>query len=273
MVSVPCGKCIECRLRRKRDLAVRSVHEASLWERSCFITLTIDDKHMEPDRSVRKRTLQNFFKRLRKNQPTLRYLACGEYGDDPEKRRPHYHACVFGEDFSADRFEWEPTRKGFKQWRSPRLEKAWPYGFSTIGTLTADSASYTAAYTVKKMTGEAAVREYLRYGENGSMWHVEPPFALMSRNPGLGHDWIERYAHDVYGSKEYPRSSCLLKGKEVPPPVYYDRWLESKDPEWFAAVQDLRRLQAKSVVKCTPQQEYAREINAEARSAFGSRPL
>ena len=39
-MSVPCGQCIGCRLDRSKSWAIRCVHEASLHDVNCFITLT-----------------------------------------------------------------------------------------------------------------------------------------------------------------------------------------------------------------------------------------
>ena len=45
-VQVPCGRCIGCRLDRSLSWAVRCIHEASLYDENCFITLTFDDKYL-----------------------------------------------------------------------------------------------------------------------------------------------------------------------------------------------------------------------------------
>lgn len=45
-IKLPCGQCIGCRLERSRQWAMRCVHEASLYEKNCFITLTYDDSHL-----------------------------------------------------------------------------------------------------------------------------------------------------------------------------------------------------------------------------------
>ena len=39
-LKVPCGQCIGCRLERSRQWAIRCMHEASLHDKNCFITLT-----------------------------------------------------------------------------------------------------------------------------------------------------------------------------------------------------------------------------------------
>jgi len=50
-VVVPCGQCIGCRLERSRQWAVRCVHESSLYDRNCFITLTYSDEYLPRDGS------------------------------------------------------------------------------------------------------------------------------------------------------------------------------------------------------------------------------
>ena len=37
---LPCGSCVSCRLAYSRSWAIRCMHEASLHDRNCFLTLT-----------------------------------------------------------------------------------------------------------------------------------------------------------------------------------------------------------------------------------------
>ena len=66
-LMLPCGKCIGCRLEYSRQWALRAVSEANLYDDNCFVTLTYDDDHIPPDGNLRKKDLQLFIKRLRKN--------------------------------------------------------------------------------------------------------------------------------------------------------------------------------------------------------------
>ena len=67
LFRVPCGQCVECRLKRSRDWAARCMQEASQHERNCFITLTYRDA---PE-SLDYRDFQLFMKRLRKIAPVV----------------------------------------------------------------------------------------------------------------------------------------------------------------------------------------------------------
>lgn len=55
-LSLPCGRCIGCRLERSRQWAVRCVHEAALHEDNAFITLTYDDDHLPYGGTLKKKT-------------------------------------------------------------------------------------------------------------------------------------------------------------------------------------------------------------------------
>lgn len=65
-LKLPCGQCIGCRLERSRQWAMRIIHEASMYDNNCFITLTYSPENLPPDGGLRKKHFQLFMKRLRK---------------------------------------------------------------------------------------------------------------------------------------------------------------------------------------------------------------
>lgn len=98
-LTVPCGKCHECRANRSAAWAFRLEQEDKIHPVSRFVTLTYDDANLMVDEDfvphLHKPDLQKFFKRLRFNtKKTIKYYACGEYGTTT--LRPHYHAIIFG---------------------------------------------------------------------------------------------------------------------------------------------------------------------------------
>lgn len=229
-VQLPCGQCIGCRLERSRQWAVRCVHEASLHEDNCFITLTYDDEHC-PE-SLDKSEFQKFMKRLRKRigRESVRYYHCGEYGD--RLQRPHYHACLFGYNF-PDRKVWS-IRSGVRLYRSELLESLWSFGFSTIGDVTFESSAYVARYIMKKQTGDAG-KEF--YGDR------LPPYTTMSRRPGLGAGWLDKYSSDVFPSDFI----VVRNGLKCRPPRYYDNIFDNVSPDEFAEVKKKRLQTAKDL--------------------------
>lgn len=230
-VIIPCGQCIGCRQNHARQWAIRCLHESQFHSHNSFITLTIDDKHLNNQNTLVKADFQKFMKRLRKHflDEKIRYFHCGEYGSETE--RPHHHACLFGIGF-ADRKLWK-EKHGVKLYRSPTLETIWTMGHSTIGDVTYESACYVAQYVVKKITGPSAADHY-----QGR----QPPYITMSRRPGIGQKWIESYHTDVW-----PEDRITLKGGiKLPPPRYYDNLYEQIQNKKFNLIKGKREQQAKA---------------------------
>ena len=158
-LELPCGQCIGCRLERSRQWAMRCLHEASLYDRNAFITLTYDDSHLPPGGSLSYPDFQRFMKRLRRRIGSkVRFYAGGEYGEQGTIR-PHFHACLFGYDF-PDKVFFKRSASGDKLYTSKLLESLWPYGISSVGDVTFQSAAYIARYCVAKRTGDAAKSWY-----------------------------------------------------------------------------------------------------------------
>lgn len=235
------------------------MHEAQLHDANSFLTLTYDDEHLPDDHSLNVRHWQLFAKRLRKRLGPFRFIHCGEYGE--EKLRPHYHACLFGQDFRQDRVPFG-TSNGHPVYVSPVLAELWPYGFHYIGSVTFDSAAYVASYTMKKRTGDQAERHYQRLDTTtGEIWSVKPEYATMSRRPGLGHGWQQRFQRDLY-----PHDYAIAKAQKFRPPRYYDRQLEAAEPELYRKLQQRRRQHVRtSNDKHTPERRRAREHIINAR--------
>lgn len=222
---LPCGQCIGCRLERSRQWAVRCVHEASLYDDNCFVTLTYSPEALPVDGSLRKEDFQKFMKRLRfKYGKGVRYYHCGEYGES--FRRPHYHACLFNFDFIDKRLY--KTVNGNNLYISDSLSELWPYGFTLIGGVSFQSAAYVARYICKKIFGKDAESHY---------GVLKPEYTTMSRKPGIGSAWLEKYKGDVY-----PHDFVVVNGRKMKPPKYYDTQFEVVYPEEFSCVKE-RRLQ------------------------------
>lgn len=228
-VELPCGRCIGCRLERSRQWAIRCMHEASLHDENSFITLTYSPEQLPEGETLVLSDMQKFIKRLRKSysDKKIRYFACGEYGDN--FKRPHYHVLLFGFRFDDE----EVLCKGsYELRRSDELERLWPFGFCSIGDVTFESAAYVARYCLKKITGEKADEHY-----QGR----QPEFTTMSRRPGIGRDWLQKFESDVYPSDE-----VVVRGKHVcRPPRYYDQVLEKEEPAAYREIKAARQRKQK----------------------------
>lgn len=243
VVTVPCGKCVMCKVARSREWATRIIHESRYHKESVFLTLTYDDLHLPSDLSLHKKHLRNYFKRLRKKlEPRkIKVLACGEYGDPDEVwqryektgvldenywvylargfARPHYHAIILGVALHEHKRTLEyRTKHGmlfritggpvYDAWRDHNLFNQ-VRGFVTLGSVTYNSARYCVSYLFKsfdKITNRKV------YGK------AEPPFMIVTR--GLG----EQYAIDNKEQLCYDMG-LTVGGNEVGLPRYYQKKL------------------------------------------------
>lgn len=219
-MEVPCGQCLGCRLERSRQWAVRIMHEASLYDSNCFVTLTYDDEHLPVRGSLNKADFVGFIKRLRSRVGhRIPYFHCGEYGSD--RFRPHYHAILFDVAF-ADRRVHMRSKAGNITYTSALLSACWGKGLCNFGAVTFDSAGYVARYCLKKVTGDLAARHYERLDPvTGELYHLEPEYATMSNRPAIGQRWFEKYGKEV-GIYD----GVVSRGKLQRAPRYYDKLRE-----------------------------------------------
>lgn len=268
-ISLPCGKCIGCRLEHSRKWAVRCVLEASCHAQNCFVTLTYADEHLPPDGSLCKRDLTLFLKRLRKSRPgqKIRYFACGEYGE--RLRRPHYHLILFN--YLPDDMTFKPEKllsddSFHNNWMRPysalELPKARNEAHlrdATAKTFAAEPLATDAVgvtyspelmniwgkglVAVGRVTFESAayVARYCLKKINGDKaeehYHGrQPEYVVMSRRPGIAADWFNEFRNDVY-----PADCVFSRGHRCKPPRYFDNLLQMTDAQLFESVKEVRQ--------------------------------
>lgn len=215
--------------RREHDLAV-------------FLTLSYSDHNLPQGSTLVKRDFQLFMKRLRMyhhyNNPEaskLKYFMCGEYGG--KTQRPHYHAILFGLDFADKKFM-KLGKRGDRIYVSNKLDELWGLGHCWIGSVTTQSAGYVARYCLDKINGDLADEHYRRVNpQTGECWNVLPEYQASSQGLGAAH-------FDKHHEQMYLRDSCIIQGKEVPIPKYYDKKLEQINPELLAAIKERRKAKA-----------------------------
>lgn len=219
-LSLPCGQCIGCRLERSRQWAIRIMHESQMHEFSSFITLTYDDDHCP--NSLDYDHFQRFMKRLRKRFGPVRFFMAGEYGE--QFGRPHFHSAIFGTSF-PDRAYHARLDSGCNIYTSETLNALWPYGYSSVGDLTFESAAYVARYICKKVTGANADDHYTCVDpDTGEVVKRTPEFCHMSLKPGIGTAWYHKFKDDVF-----PRDEVVMRGIKMRPPKFYTKLLEKEE--------------------------------------------
>ena len=230
-LSIPCGRCMGCRLEKSRQWATRCLHESKLHAENCFVTLTFDQDHVPKDGSLDRKHVQDFVKRLRRKfeDRKIRVIYCGEYGD--RLSRPHYHLCLFGFDF-VDKKRYFYSNRNW-HYTSDDLSSLWKFGRATVTGFSFETAAYVARYCTKKVNGSQAEEHY-----GGRL----PEFCGMSLKPGIGKPWFDRYAK----SDLFPHDNCVVRGVKCKPPRYYHLLWEREDPVGFAKAKEARRLYGES---------------------------
>jgi len=234
---LPCGQCHGCRLDRSIMWAARCMHEAQLHDDNQFITLTYDQEPL--DGSLNPPDFTKFMKRYRKSlgSDKIRFFHGAEYGD--KLKRPHHHAIIFGHRFQ----DLEAFREceGIITYYSPALEKLWGHGYCTVSDVTLASAAYVARYCMKKVTTakNSEDKHYAHYETispiTGEIRQILPEYATMSRRPGIAKDWYDKYHSDIF-----PHDTCIVHGKTVKTPRYYENLLRSTDVSAFEELKEKR---------------------------------
>lgn len=253
---IPCSQCIGCRIQSSRDWANRMMLELQTTEgQSWFVTLTYDDDHVPVNELVDpitgeysevmtlcKEDLQKLNKKIRNHFGSMRFFACGEYGD--KKHRPHYHIIYFGLNLDESKLiPWQMkmfNKVPYWVYRCPELEEIWQKGNVIVGHVNWHTCAYTGRYVTKKLKGKAKL-EYEKLG-------IEPVFALMSRKPGIGKSYLRDNAEKI-NTTYIIRLVTDGKQMEFDPPRYFDYMIENEYPELLEQLEEhkeFRRLRAKN---------------------------
>jgi hypothetical protein len=242
---IPCGKCLNCKKKRRSDWSLRLEHEYLYSDSALFITLTYNDASIPRNRGIatlNKKDLQDYIKRLRNSHVAyvsrelgirksevknhskqIRYYAVGEYGS--KTNRPHYHILLFNYDIANLKpieAQWKNTQTGH------------PLGFVDIGKVSSASINYTTKYMFKQW-GKKDLRQR--------------PFTNMSRRPMIGTGFLNEYKNYL---REFELTTIRDKKgtlRKLPKAYLYKIYTmledgkEVKDKEW------IRRLSEESYNK------------------------
>lgn len=270
--AVPCGQCIGCRLDKSRVWADRMVLELDHSKAAIFVTLTYDNDHVPigsiddngvPVLTLVKRDVQLYLKRLRKHfaDREIRFYLAGEYGD--QTLRPHYHAILFGlslHDFVDLQLL---GINDFKQplYNSDLMRSIWQCGNISIGNVSWQTCAYVARYVQKKLTGKGA--DY--YTQLG----IEPPFALMSRRPGIAGYFAVEHADKLGDTYQYVTDdNGITPRTKISTPAYLVSKLQDINPDLYEDVKIRRQRYANDKLLMELQQtdlSYVEYLNVKER--------
>lgn len=240
-VIVPCGTCENCLIARTRDWATRAELEGRLHSSKCFATLTYRTSELiwgQNWPTLYPSHLTLFWKRLRKEYGAgIKYLVSGEYGE--RGYRPHYHAIIFGVDFS-DKIP-KGSRLGNQYYHSATLDSIWSHGECIIGDVTPASAAYVARYI---LAAHQRKKQKIYAGLG-----VMPEFNRMSRRPGIGANWLLQNIYNVY-----PWDNVITNGNvKNKVPRYFDKLLSKIDEDELLGVKLDRKTKSNKYYKTQSQ--------------------
>lgn len=255
-LTLPCGNCVGCLLERSRQWAVRCVHESKMHEFNSFVRLSYRDEDLPRHNSLHYPHFQKFMRDVRYwYGDRVPFFMSGEYGEN--YGRPHYHALLFGVNFH-DMYYWCKSPSGKSLYRSDSLEWLWPYGDSTIGAVTFESAAYCARYVMKK-------RKVVDVGESeyqivdvttGEILTRVAEFCHMSLKPGIGALWLDKFWSDVF-----PAGKVVTNGVEGNTPRYYEKIFKEREAESFEAlVAERDRVSKLHAADNTPERLAVKEV-------------
>lgn len=230
-LKLPCGKCPECCKDYYTMWATRGSRELAQWDSSLFITLTYDDQHLPENKSLNKKHVQDFIKRVKKHfksskENPIRQTYCGEYGT--KTNRPHYHVILYNCDF-LDKKKHRKTDQGQQVFTSETLTGLWGKGLCEFGFATAGGIAYLYKYILKKKTRKEKTKP-LSIEHGDTTYDVEHEFIESSRNPGIG-AWMR-------DSASIKNGFLTVNGVKKKLPKYYLEYLRKTDPDAFDKIQN-----------------------------------
>lgn len=198
-LRLPCGGCLGCRMARAKEWTLRCTLELQKHDSAIFTTLTYNAQTLPA--TLTPSHLSLWLKRLRREvgKRRIRFFASGEYGE--ENNRPHYHAILYG----------------LSERDGQMVETTWGKGFAQTKPINPARIAYVAGYNSKKIGYKRNDHEERVDPDTGELYTWQPPFILMSRNPGIG-------GH----ARAWPlswRNMAILNGQRMPVPRFlHESW-------------------------------------------------
>lgn len=146
-----CRKCRACRAKKSNEKMIVGIFAAAEFKKKGqFLTLTYNDEHLPY--GLQHSDFSNFMKKLRQNTgiKDLKMFMAGEYGEEGEQHREHFHVLFFNHRFPIEEIEkaWtEPRKRGRR--KKGMEEVLIPLGFVYDGTCTPEAMKYVSGYVAK----------------------------------------------------------------------------------------------------------------------------
>lgn len=215
-ISLPCGKCQECRSDYRKEIENRALIEASHCGTVIFYTLTYDDYHL-PTHGLNKKHVVSAFKRLRTHIDRYLDFPChftnlyvGEYGTNSAYTlRPHYHGLLFIRESLTPQQIFKLWSLFFPFGRSDFYQKHsnlkhWWYHGERFDFEVARSVPALVRYVTKYITKQFLFNDDSRFAvaKERDERHWTQPFVQMPKSIGLGCRCIDYYKDFILKSTD-----------------------------------------------------------------------
>ena len=252
-IPVPCGRCIECMRKKKREWQVRLLEEIKVNKEAIFVTLTFSEESLEKlgkeiqteneyikNNEIATLAVRRFLERYRKkNKKSIRHWLITELGQT-KTERIHLHGILF------------------KKINKEELDRMWQYGMTWIGTYVNER---TVNYIVK----------YINKQDQDHKYYI--PKILCSA--GIGASYLKTYNAKMNKFNENGKTReyyVTRQGYKLNLPSYYRKKIysdEEREKLWIRRLDEgVRWIMGEKLDAYDEEQiqktlEYYRRINKE----------
>lgn len=233
-VPVSCGKCYECRKKKKREWTVRLCEEIKR-KKAYFITLTLSNesffklrKGNESENDICTLALRRWLERVRKEtKKSVKHWFITELGE--EKGRIHLHGIIFTENIS--------------------IVKKWTYGHVFVGQFVNER---TINYITKYMLKENPIDKSF--------------IGKVLCSKGIGKEYITEYTKERnrYRKGNTKETYMFRNGSEIYLPEYYRNKLyneKEKESLWIEKIEKGVRYIGGVAIKTDNEKELMNALN------------
>ena len=180
----------------------------------------------------------------------IKFFGCGEYGDERNTERPHFHIIFFGLHIPPEEVKVHSIRNGEILYECPKLASFWvndrkhqvePNGFVSVAECNYQTCRYVAGYVQKKrnkfLLANVNYNKLQYYASKGQT----PEKTFVSTHPGIGKAYFNEHAQEFFIDDYILIKGAKKKIVAARIPKTFDRWIEGEAPGAMAIRKEQRK--------------------------------